>query len=136
MSAEANKRLVRQFYEAIERKDFDALAPMVHPDFVFYNQVDTPHKGLQGLIDSEQKNFDAFESFVFPIVDMIAEGDKVAVFMMFEGSGYRTDVFGVPANGRSLRMSLCMWLTVVDGKIIEKRAHFDVGDIRRQLTPS
>lgn len=135
MNSEQNKALVRRFYEAIERKDFDALAPMVHPDFVFYNQVDTPYKGLQGLIDSEKKNFESFETFVFPIVDMIAERDKVAVYMMFEGKGYCSNVFGIPANGRSLRMSLCMWLTVKDGKIVEKRAHFDVGDIRRQLTP-
>lgn len=135
MTSEENKALVRRFYEAIERKDFDALTPMVHPDFVFYNQVDTPYKGLQGLIDSEKKNFESFETFVFPIVDMIAERDKVAVYMMFEGKGYRSNVFGIPANGKSLRMSLCMWLTVKDGKIIEKRAHFDVGDIRRQLTP-
>jgi steroid delta-isomerase-like uncharacterized protein len=134
VNTEPNKALVRRFYEAIERKDFAALTPMVHPDFVFYNQVDTPYKGLDGLIESEKKNFEAFETFVFPIVDIIAERDKVAVYMMFEGKGYRSNVFGIPANGRSLRMSLCMWLTLKDGKIIEKRAHFDVGDIRKQLT--
>lgn len=129
-----NKELVRRFYEAIARKDFDALHPMVHKDFVFYNQVDTPRPGLEGLIDSEKKNFDAFESFRFPIVSMAAEGDKVAAYMHFEGKGYRSDVFGIPANGRNVRISLVMFLTIKDGKIIEKRAHFDVADIRRQLT--
>jgi len=133
MSLETNKQLVKRFYEAIERKDFDALIPMVHKDFVFYNQVDTPRVGLQGLIDSEEKNFEAFESYTFPVVTMVAEGDKVAAYMYFEGQGYRNDVFGVPVSGKSLRMSLMMLLTIADGKIIEKRAHFDVGDIRRQL---
>lgn len=129
-----NKQLVQRFYETIERKDFDALAPMVHEDFVFYNQVDTPHPGLEGLVESEKKNFDAFESFTFPVVSMVAEGDQVAAYMYFEGKGYRSDVFGVPANGKDVRISLHMLLTIKDGKIIEKRAHFDVGDIRRQLT--
>ena len=134
MSLEENKRLVRRFYEAIERGDFDALHDMVHPDFIFYNQVDMPRPGVQGLVDAEKKNFEAFESFIFPIETMVAEGDKVAAYMTFEGRGYRSDVFGVPASGKSVRISLMMLLTIKDGKIAEKRAHFDVGDIRRQLS--
>ncbi|HMM75864.1 MAG TPA: ester cyclase [Gammaproteobacteria bacterium] len=134
MSIERNKQLVREFYAAIERGDFDALHDMVHPDFVFYNQVDTPHPGVAGLVESEKKNFDAFESFRFPIETLVAEGDKVAAYMLFEGKGYRTDAMGVPPNGQDVRISLMMLLTIKDGKVLEKRAHFDVGDIRRQLT--
>jgi|TARA_R110002096_G_scaffold198229_6_gene381975 steroid delta-isomerase-like uncharacterized protein len=133
MSLEANKQLVRRFYAAIEKGDFDALHDMVHDDFVFYSQIDTPKPGVQGLADSEKPSFDAFDSFIFPIDTLVAEGDKVAAYMRFEGKGYRTDIFGVPARGQNVRISLMMLLTVRDGKIVEKRAHFDVGDIRRQL---
>lgn len=134
MSLEQNKQLVLRFYQAIEKGDFDALHDMVHKDFVFYNQVDTPWPGVQGLIDSEKKNFDAFESFNFPVETLIAEGDKVAAYMLFEGQGYRTNLFGIPANGKNVRISLMMFLTIKDGKIAEKRAHFDMGDVARQLT--
>lgn len=134
MSPEENKQLVRRFYEAMERGDFDALHDMVHADFVFYNQVDVPRPGVEGLVDAEKKNFDAFESFRFPIETLVAEDDKVAAYMLFEGKAYRSDVFGVPASGKELRISLMMLLTIKDGKIAEKRAHFDVADIRRQLT--
>jgi steroid delta-isomerase-like uncharacterized protein len=133
MSLEENKQLVQRFYAAIERGDFDALNDMVDPGFVFYNQVDVARPGVQGLVDSEKKNFDAFESFRFPVETMVAEGDKVAAYMLFEGKGYRSDVFGVPASGKDVRVSLMMLLTIKDGRIVEKRAHFDVGDIRRQL---
>jgi len=136
MSIEDNKQLVQRFYSAIERGDFDALHDMVHPDFVFYNQVDIARPGVQGLVEAEKKNFDAFESFRFPIETMVAEGDKVAAYMLFEGKGYRSDVFGVPASGKNVRISLMMLLTFKDGRIVEKRAHFDVGDIRRQLAVS
>lgn len=136
MSLEDNKQLVQRFYSAIERGDFDALHDMVHPDFVFYNQVDIARPGVQGLVEAEKKNFDAFESFRFPIETMVAEGDKVAAYMLFEGKGYRSDVFGVPASGKNVRISLMMLLTFKDGRIVEKRAHFDVGDIRRQLAVS
>jgi len=134
MTLEENKALVRRFYAAIERGDFDALPAMCTEDFVFYNQVDTPWRGVVGLVASEQKNFDAFESFRFPVETLVAEGDKVAACMLFEGQGYRSDVFGAPASGKPLRISLMMLLTVRDGRIAEKRAHFDVGDIRRQLS--
>lgn len=133
MSLEDNKQLVRGFYDAIERGDFDALHDMVHADFVFYNQVDMPRPGVQGLVEAEKKNFDAFESFRFPIETLVAEGDKVAAYMLFEAKGYRSDAFGVPASGKDVRISVMMLLTITDGKISEKRAHFDVADIRRQL---
>ena len=136
MSLEDNKQLVQLFYSAIERSDFYALHDMVHADFVLYNQVDMAGPGVQGLVEAEKKNFDAFESFRFPIETMVAEGDKVAAYMLFEGKGYRSDVFGVPASGKNVRISLMMLLTFKDGRIVEKRAHFDVGDIRRQLAVS
>ena len=133
MSLEANKQLVRRFYAAIEKGDFDALHDMVHDDFVFYSQIDSPKPGVQGLMESEKPSFDAFESFIFPIDTLVAEGDKVVAYMRFEGTGYRTDSFGVPPRGQNVRISLMMLLTFKDGKIIEKRAHFDTGDVRRQL---
>lgn len=134
MSLEENKQLVRRFYEAIEKGDFNALHDMVHEDFVFYNQVDTPWPGVQGLIDSEKKNFDSYERFRFPIETLVAEGDKVAAYMLFEGEGYCTDTFGIPANGKNVRISLMMLLTIKNGKIAEKRAHFDMADCVRQLS--
>lgn len=134
MSIEENKKLVRRFYEAIERLDFDALNEMVHKDFVFYPQVDTPFPGVAGLVQSEKKSFDAYESFAFPVVTMIAEGDKVAAYMYFEGKNHRTESLGIPPTGRNIRLSLLHLLTIRDGKIVEKRAHFDMDDARRQLT--
>jgi steroid delta-isomerase-like uncharacterized protein len=134
VSIEENKKLVERFYNAINREDFDALYDMCHEGFVFYNQVDTPHRGVEGFIAAEKKNFDAFESFEFPVELMVAEGDRVAAYMTFEGKNQIGECVGVPPAGKDCRFSLLMLLTIADGKIIEKRAHFDTGDIRRQLS--
>ncbi|MGE0338180.1 MAG: ester cyclase [Gammaproteobacteria bacterium] len=128
-----NKALVKRFYEAIEQKNFDALHEMCHEDFVFYNQVDVPHPGVEGLIAAEKKNFDAFESFRFPIEAMVAADDKVAAYMLFEGTRQIAPCVGATPKGNNCRFSLLMLLTIKDGKIVEKRAHFDTGDIYRQL---
>ena len=134
MSIEANKALVQRFYQTIERLEFDALGSMVHEDFIFYPQVDTPFPGVAGLVESEKQSFEAFESFRFPVVTLIAEGDKVAAYMYFEGRNHCAESLGIPPTGRDIRISLLHMLTIKDGKILEKRAHFDMGDVRRQLT--
>src|SRR5438093_3642517 len=42
MTIENNKALVRRFYEAVEREDYEEVAKLCHKDFVFYTQLDTP----------------------------------------------------------------------------------------------
>ena len=135
MTIDENKALVRRFYDAIGREDYAEAAKCCHKDFVFYTQLDTPHHGAEGFIASEKKNFDAFKGFKMPIVRMVAEGDQVAAYLIFEGN-QSADWHGIAAVGAKLRFSLLMLLRIADGKIIEKRAHFDVSDITRQLTPT
>ena len=94
--------------------------------------MDTPHPSVEGFIASEKKNFDAFDDWQMPIRDMIAEGDKVVAYLVFEGT-HIGEHQGIAPTGKRLRFSLLMLLTMRDGKIIEKRAHFDRLDIRNQL---
>ncbi|SDJ20974.1 nuclear transport factor 2 family protein [Alteribacillus bidgolensis] len=49
MSVEANKELIRRFYETIEQENYEALKDFCHKDFVFYPQIDTPFRGVEGL---------------------------------------------------------------------------------------
>ncbi|MHA6821596.1 ester cyclase [Ralstonia pseudosolanacearum] len=134
MSTELNKQTVRRFYEAIQRVDYAAAAQLCHPDFVFYLQMDTPIHGADGFIASEKKNFDAFPGFCFHIERMVAEGDQVAAYLVFDGEHTSGVIDGIAPAGKRLRFSLLMLLTISEGKIIEKRAHFDRMDIRRQLS--
>lgn len=132
MSVEANKAIVRQFYAAIQREDFEVVASLCHKDFKFYLQVDTPIFGSEGFIQSEKKNFAAFEGFIFKIETLLAEGDQVAAYMTFEGR-QSSVLEGYEMKGGRAHFSLMMLLTIADGKIIEKRAHFDRMDILEQL---
>ena len=133
MTIEENKKLVQRFYDAINREEFDALDELCHKDFVFYSQVDKPIPGVQGFIDSEKQAFAAFESFKFPLEIMVAEGDRVAAYLTIEAKNQQRATMGAEARGKNVRISLFALLTIKDGKISEKRAHFDIADIRRQL---
>lgn len=132
MSTASNKELVIRFYEALQRKDFDVIEKLCHKDFVFYPQIDTPYAGVAGFIDAEKKHLDAFDGFTMPVNAMFAEGDQVAAFLVFEGT-QSGEFLGVPPAGKTVRMSLMMLLRITDGKIVEKRAHYDKYDIFRQL---
>lgn len=127
-----NKELVSRFYKAIESEDYDSLYKFCHKDFIFYPQVDTIFKGVEGLIESEKKNFDAFSDFKMPIKDVIAEGDLVAAYMEFTGT-HTGKYLGIEPTNKKVHFSLMMFLRIKDGKIIEKRSHVDVNDIIRQL---
>jgi predicted ester cyclase len=134
MSIEDNKKLVREFYAALDRADFGALDAFCHKDFVFYSQVDTPKPGVSGLIDSERPSFEAYETYRFSLQQMVAEGDKVAAYLIFDGKNHIRRIMGVEPSHRNTRLSVLCLLTIKDGKIIEKRAHFDVADAVAQLT--
>jgi predicted ester cyclase len=68
-----------------------------------------------------------------PIKAILAEGDQVAVYFIFEGTHTGIPFHGIPATGKSVKFSLMMLLRIKNGKIIEKRSHVDVNDILRQI---
>lgn len=134
MSIEDNKRLVQQFFDALDRQDFGVVDQFCHDDFVFYSQVDKPKPGVSGLINSERSSFEAYESARFRLQQMVAEGDKVAAYLFFEGKNYIRATNGLEPTGKDVRISVLCLMTIKDGKIVEQRAHFDMADAMAQLT--
>jgi predicted ester cyclase len=130
---ELNKQVIRDFYESIQLEDYKTAASYCHEDFTFYLQVDQPIKGAEGFVASEKKNFDAFKGFTFTIHELLAERDKVVAYLIFEGKHTSSPIFNVEPTGNHVRFSLLMLLTLKDGKIIEKRAHFDHKDVLFQV---
>lgn len=131
MTLEENKNVVARLYEALERNDYETVESLCHKDFTFYSQVDTPRPGVEGFIAAEKKHLDAFEGFRMT-TETVAEGDRVAAFVIFEGRQSK-EIFGIPPEGAKLRMSMCNLFKIRDGKIVEKRAHYDRLDHIEQL---
>ena len=85
MSPEENKAVVKKFYQLIEENNYDALKELCHPDFRFYSQIDHPLSADE-FIRQEKNHMDACPGFTMRIHDMFAEGDKVACYLVYEGS--------------------------------------------------
>ncbi|MGY3676770.1 ester cyclase [Streptomyces sp. TE33382] len=132
MSTETHTNLVRRFYEALEGEDYAALTGMFHEDFVFYNQLDTPRPGADGFIAAEKEHIDAFRGSRLTVERTVAEGDRVGAFVVVEGD-QSGEFRGVPPAGAHVRFSMFDLFTFKDGKIIEKRAHYNLLDTIEQL---
>ncbi|MEV6617100.1 ester cyclase [Streptomyces sp. NPDC051051] len=132
MSTENNTDLVRRFYQALEQADYATITGMFHPDFVFYGQLDTPRPGAAGFIEAEKKHLDAFPGIRLTVVHSVAEADRVGAFVVVEGA-QAGDYYGVPPQGAHVRFSMFNLFTIKDGKIIEKRAHYNLLDTIEQL---
>jgi steroid delta-isomerase-like uncharacterized protein len=133
MSTGTNASLVHRFYQALQQGDYDALTGMFHPDFVFYPQIDSPRPGAAGFIDAEKEHVDAFPGIRLTVLGTVAEADKVGAYVAVEGDQGGA-YYGIPPRGAHMRLSMFNLFTFKDGKIIEKRAHYNRADIMDQLT--
>lgn len=128
-----NKKLVSDFYNALEKYDFATLKSLCDSDFIFYSQIDKPIYGVDGFIKSETATLDGFRGFSMKPEVIIADGGNVVAYVIFEGV-HNNDFHGYKATGKKVRISLMMLLKIDNGKIKEKRAHFDFNDIVRQIS--
>jgi predicted ester cyclase len=124
MSIETNKALVKQFYGYYQKQDWEGAKSLTAKNYRCFHNVDTP-RDRDAYFVHETENFDAIPGFKISVVDMIAEGDKVAAYLIIERN----------EPSPKFRFSLLNLITFADGKIIEKRAHYDLQDILQQLNP-
>ena len=122
MSAEANKDIVRSFYEAGNRGDFDACFDMVADDVTWTNIGTTALSGTYaGKAELMEKLlgplFGQLEAGISSTIDaLIAEDDWVVALT----SGTATTKDGRPYNN-----SYCQVIRLRDGKFAEVKEYFD-----------
>jgi predicted ester cyclase len=133
MSVEANKRLVRRLIEEdLNTGDPATSDEIIHPDF--YDATNPPgmQHGIEGHKQIVALFHRAFPDQCWTITDMIAEGDKVAIQVRFEGT-HLGDFFGMPPTHRHVSCTGIHIVRIADGKIIEHQGVNDDLGLMRQL---
>ncbi len=121
---EANKRVIRAFAEAINRRDWAALDDLVAADFVRHSNaapgIDS-RDDLKRYLRNELATFpDAHES----LEDVVAEGDRVAVRHLFRGT--QIGPMGPhPPSGRCMTAEYLAIYRLADGRIVEAWVEWD-----------
>lgn len=133
MSIEANKILVRRFYEEIDKGNLQAMDELVAIDYVDHSPPPFPGlaPGREGLKQAFKIFLEATPGY-HRIEDQIAEGDKVVTRLLCFGK-HEGDLPGAPRTGSDLKMSSITIHRIANGQLAEKWAEKDVLGFLRQI---
>jgi steroid delta-isomerase-like uncharacterized protein len=129
---EANKALVRRFYEEIDRGNIDAMDDLVAEDYLDHSP---PFPGLppgrEGLKQVFRVFWDATPGH-HRIEEQIAEGDRVVTRLTALGR-HEGDLPGIPRTGHDLEMTATVVHRIADGRLAEKWSNKDELALLQQL---
>ena len=128
-----NKQIVRQFFELLDRHDTDRIGQLLvsSTNYSFHiggmPSVDwNEHKGILTSFNN------AFPDLHHEIVDMVAEGDKVAIRLNVTGT-HKGEFQGIPPTGKKLSLYEMGFITIIDGKITEGWISADTMGLLQQV---
>lgn len=132
--SDANKAMVRRFYEAVNTGNLDQLDDLIVTDYIHHDEALPPemqrgrdaYKGLCAMFIS------AFPDLHGTIDDLVAEGDKVACRLTWRGT-HRGNLMGIPATGKQATFSEMSIQRIANGKIMEGWVTFDALGMMQQL---
>lgn len=133
MSIEENKRLVRRFYEEIDKGNLAAMDELVAEDYMDHGPPPFPGfaPGREGLKQAFRLFWEATPG-THEIEDQIAEGDKVVTRLTARGV-QKGDLPGIPATGNPVTMTATVVHRIEAGKLAEKWSDKDVLGFLQQL---
>jgi steroid delta-isomerase-like uncharacterized protein len=132
MSAEQNKAILRQAYDAINRNDLDALDELVASDITDHDPAPGQGPGLEGVKGYFSSLHAAFPDVHMDVEDMIAEGDKVVAQVSVSGT-HQGEFVGIAPTGNRVTITGIDILRITDGKVVEHWGRFDDLGMMQQL---
>ena len=132
MSTEANKTLVRRFWEGVfNQKNLAVIDEVCAADCVLHDPSG-PIRGREGLKQFIGMYLGSFPDFHITIEDIIAEGDRVVVRQTTTAT-HQGELMGIPPTGKRVTLSGIHLTRVADGKMVEEWANDDVLGLLQQL---
>jgi len=132
MSTEANKTLVRHFWDGVfNQKNLAVIDEVCAANCVLYDPSG-PIQGREALKQFIGSYLGAFPDFHVTIEDIIAEGDKVVVRQTTTAT-HQGELMGIPPTGKRVKISGIHITHVADGKMVEEWANDDVLGLLQQL---
>ena len=119
MSTDENKEFVHKYFAALSGKP---KPPEVVDQFV----------DEQPLKDHVVETEVAFPEYTLEVLDMIAEGDQVAVKARVTGK-HQGVLSGIPATGRNLDQTFHITYRIQNGKIVDHWMVMDYLSVMQQL---
>lgn len=124
----------RAYFEAVAARDLEAMTSFWEPGAMDEIHGVVSMRAPEGIREWFGDTFRAVPDFKMEIVDLVAEGEKVAVRWQMTGTFTGEARFeGAIATGESIELSGCDMLTVREGRIVRNDAYLNGMEMARQL---
>ena len=130
--SEANKALVRRFYDELNKGNLDIIDAVTSESFVEHEEFPGVTPDRAGVRQMFQILRTAFPDLTLHADDIAADGDKVFVRARMRGT-HRGEFMGIPATGRSVDVPMADFLRVENGRAVEHWGVTDTGALMQQL---
>lgn len=133
MSAEANKALVRRWFDELDKRNFAIIDELIPEDYIDHNPPlpDLP-PGREGVRQSSMQLYAAFPDAIHILDDQMAEGDKVMTRLTTRAT-FLGEILGFQPTGKTVEVSGIAVHRVVGGKLVEHWAHLDMVGFMEQI---
>lgn len=132
MSTEQNKDLIRRFSDLINAHDAEGAFALCSADFVDHGLPPGTPPGVESSRRFFEGQFAAFPDLRATMTDLVAEGDRVVIRMIVEGT-HRGPLMGIPPTGKHVKWSLISLHRITNGKIAEHWGENDTMGLMQQL---
>jgi steroid delta-isomerase-like uncharacterized protein len=131
---ERNKEVVqRNTAEVWNRGNLDILEELYTPDFICHFIVGPEWRGYKGIRKAVSGHRTSFPDWNEQIVDIVAEGDRVAIRFRSRGTQKR-EFNGIPPTGRKVDIFEVAIFRLENGRMAEQWGFPDIMGLRQQLT--
>jgi steroid delta-isomerase-like uncharacterized protein len=130
MSADGNKRILARSFDALNNQDIDTAVEGIDKDYLNYSFPDA--RGKEGFRQMMGMFFAAFPDMHVEVVDIIAEGDKVASRGTMRGT-HRGEFMGISATGKPIEIGYIDVWRFENGKGVENWVQMDMLGLLHQL---
>jgi steroid delta-isomerase-like uncharacterized protein len=129
-----NKSVVRRYLEeVISQGKADAIDEVCAEDYIEYDPAWPGGKATRDQIKRAIPMYKrAFPDMLCTVEDVIAEGEKVAVYWRFSCTNLG-ELRGQPPTGKHGEVDVLTLMRVRDGKAVEARSCYDLSALRQQL---
>jgi steroid delta-isomerase-like uncharacterized protein len=132
-SAEANKALVRRWFEETDKGSDAVVDELCAPNYVDHSPpLPGMGPGSSGVRQANAALRAAFPDTIHIIEDQIAEDDKVVTRLRGRGT-FAGEILGIPANGKVVEITGISIHRIADGRLVEHWANADLLGFMQQL---
>lgn len=132
MSAEQNKKTLREFYEWMSGGDPAEIGTYMRDDFIDHDPFVNPqgdHEGMRQAVHGLQS---AFPDLSITVEEMVAEGDTIAARFTARGT-QQGQFMDMPPSGKSFEVTGLDVVHFREGKMAEHWGQIDQLGLLRQL---